>query len=78
METHSEHIVRGIQVLVAQGKVPAEDIAIYYVSKNDDGTSKIEVMDLEDRGFFTKEWPAGFMDLTYKATEKLLFPERSI
>ncbi|MBS4027167.1 MAG: DUF3696 domain-containing protein [Ignavibacteriales bacterium] len=72
LETHSEHLVRGFQVLVAQGKMQPEDIAIYYVDKNDEGNSFVKKMELDGRGYFTEEWPEGFFDIASNQSYQLL------
>ncbi len=63
IETHSEHIVRKIQVLIAQGKLNKEKVGIYYFDKDEKaGITSIKDMELEDNGFFKEPWPNGFFD----------------
>lgn len=63
IETHSEHIVRKLQVLVAQGKISRDDVAIYYFDKDEEsGTTRIKELRMEDNGFFKDLWPGGFFD----------------
>lgn len=61
VETHSEHILRRLQVLVAKGEVSRDDVAIYYFDKKD-GETKIIEMKMEANGLFTNDWPEGFFD----------------
>ncbi len=61
VETHSEHILRRLQVLVAKGEVSRNDVAIYYFDKKD-GETKIVEMKMEANGLFTNDWPEGFFD----------------
>ena len=73
IETHSEHIVRKIQVLIAQEKLKKEKVAVYYFGKDKEtGNTLIEEMELEDNGFFKKPWPDGFFDDSYNLTKDLL------
>lgn len=63
IETHSEHIVRKLQVLVAERIKGKEEIGIYYFSKDQQtGISQIKRMELEENGFFKEPWPNGFFD----------------
>jgi len=71
VETHSEHLVRKLQVLHAQGKVEEENYAIYYLD-NKSGTTEIKKMEMEENGFFKEPWPDGFFDESYDLTEELL------
>jgi predicted ATPase len=73
IETHSEHIIRGFQILVARNKLLPDDIGIYYVDKNKKGDSIVDRITLDEKGFLTKSWPEGFFDQTYKMTKELLF-----
>lgn len=72
IETHSEHLIRGFQVQVAKGNLNKDDIAIYYVSKDENGVSSIKEMELHDNGLFKSKWPKGFFDVTLEASLELL------
>lgn len=72
LETHSEHLVRGFQVLVARGKLSKDEIAIYYVDKDDKGNSFVKLMPLNENGAFTETWPEGFFDQAYLQAMELL------
>jgi len=71
IETHSEHFIRGIQLLVAEGKIKVDDVAIFYVEKNRLGNSTVKKMELEETGFFSERWPEGFFDSATKLQEAL-------
>lgn len=62
IETHSEHIIRKIQVLVAQEKISKDDVAVYYFDKNEEGITAIKELLMDDNGFFKDPWPGGFFD----------------
>jgi predicted ATP-dependent endonuclease of OLD family len=69
IETHSEHIVRKIQVLIAQGKLKKEKVAVYYFDKDKKtGTTSIKEMELDERGRFKEDWPDGFFDTDVQNT----------
>lgn len=61
VETHSEHFIRRLQVLVAQGRIPPSDVRIYYFQPGDDGTTVVPMQVKED-GRLDREWPDGFFD----------------
>jgi len=63
IETHSEHIIRKIQVLIAKGEIEKDRVAVYYFDKDEKtGTTSIKKMEMEDNGFFKEPWPDGFFD----------------
>ena len=70
IETHSEHIITKIQVLIAQGKLNKEDVAVYYFDKKE-GKTKIKEMKLSERGLFIDDWPHGFFDEDTKLFSEL-------
>ncbi|NFE95943.1 DUF3696 domain-containing protein [Clostridium botulinum] len=74
VETHSEHLIRRLQVLVADPEVniTPDDIAIYYVDKSNDNSSSITKMNICPNGQFDKLWPTGFFDKSYELSKELL------
>jgi predicted ATPase len=65
IETHSEHIIRKLQVLVAQRKINNEFISIYYVNPgNKPFESQAVYLPMNDKGLFTESWPNGFFNDT--------------
>lgn len=78
IETHSEHIVRKLQVLIAQGRVNKDSVAIYYFDKDDKtGSTSIKEMELEDDGFFKDPWPDGFFDDSYNLAKELIYSRKN-
>jgi len=72
IETHSEHVVRKLQVLIAQG-YRKENIAVYYFDKdNNIGVTSVKEMKFDDNGLFVDKWPEGFFDEKMKLTLELL------
>lgn len=74
IETHSEHLIRKLQVLVASkdNEFTADMLKIYYIDKDDDGVAKVEEMKILDNGKFEKKWPAGFFDKAHELSMELL------
>lgn len=73
LETHSEHLIKKFQILVAEDNgFSSNDIAIYYVHKDRGEGAKIERLLLDENGRFLQEWPTGFFDQGYKLASELL------
>jgi hypothetical protein len=74
IETHSEHLIRKLQVLVADLdiNVTPDDVAIYYVDKSESGVSSVTRMHLNAKGQFEEKWPSGFFDKSYELTKELM------
>jgi len=76
LETHSEHLIRKIQVQIAKGELEKENIGVWYFD-NSEGTTKIKEMEIEPNGFFKEPWPNGFFDESYNLSKELLFPNKN-
>ncbi len=87
IETHSEHLLKKLQVLVSQGKTlqlwpeghcSGEDVklkdalSIYYFAKDAKGNIKAIELELDDNGFFKTETPKGFFDESLDLNRQLL------
>ena len=59
VETHSELLARRIQTRVAQGDLRPSEVSVLYVDPSTEG-STIEVLEMDHKGDFIDEWPAGF------------------
>ena len=73
IETHSEHLIRKLQVLVASKdcSITKDMVRIYYVDKDEKGNSYGEEMIRHDNGKFEKPWPSGFFDKGYLLSKEL-------
>jgi predicted ATPase len=71
IETHSEHIVRKLQILIAQRKIDRDKVEILYFDNNN-GSTKIRKMELDERGLFLEDWPDGFFDTSSELSLQLL------
>lgn len=73
IETHSEHIIRKLQVLIKNKKygLNPEDVNIYYFKRS---SSKFEITKHEilDNGKLTPVFPDGFFDTSYSLVKELL------
>lgn len=72
IETHSEHILRGIQLEVARGNMKNSDVAVYYVGKRKNGNSYVEEMKMTETGLFEVDWPGGLFEDGFRLTNELL------
>jgi hypothetical protein len=62
VETHSEHLLLRLRRLVAEGRLSASDVAIYYVEK-DGAVATVREVRLADNGHIEPEtWPSGFFE----------------
>ena len=73
IETHSEHLIRKFQVLIADkdNSFCKEMLKIYCVEKDNNGNSIVKEMSVNDSGMFEDEWPTGFFDQGYLLTKEL-------
>ena len=74
IETHSEHLIRKLQVLVADKneQITNDMVRIYYVDRNDKKTAIVREMKLGENGKFLEKWPSGFFDKSYNLTMELI------
>lgn len=71
IETHSEHIVRKLQILIAQNKIDIDKVAVLYFDNNNNRTN-IRKMELDEKGLFLEDWPDGFFDTSSDLSLQLL------
>ena len=64
VETHSDHILNGVRLAVAMGRIPAEDVRIHYLDQNERGIVCDKISVKKDGSLSL--WPAGFFDQTEK------------
>jgi len=72
METHSEHIIRGLQVQIAQGKLSPNEVAVNYIGKYKNGNSFVKRMELTKKGLFKDDWPGELFEDSYNQSMELL------
>jgi len=72
IETHSEHIVNQLRVVIAQGDAQLrQDVKIYFAERDPDYGTSFEEVKVNDKGKITN-WPKGFMDESSKLARELL------
>lgn len=73
IETHSEHIVRKMQVLVKEKRYKYEpnDTTIHYLIRNEDVTN-VTVHSIEENGRLSPIFPSGFFDNSYILSKALI------
>ncbi len=77
-ETHSEHMIRKVQTLLAKGELQKDDIIVYYFYKDKETGNTIEKeMEMEDNGFFKEPWPDGFFDDSYNLAKELIYSRKN-
>ena len=64
IETHSEHFILRLQKLIrSTGILKPKDVAINYVYiDQEENCSKIDIMELDEKGNFINKWRHGFFN----------------
>ncbi len=70
VETHSEHLILGLQQLVASGEIQPEHVLVYYVYATK-GRKVAEPLRLDSGGRFIDDWPEGFFPEILEEAKKL-------
>jgi len=71
LETHSDHILNGVRLSVHDGAIAAENVALYFLDRGEDGASRL-ITPTIDRNGRLDEWPEGFFDEWDKSLDRLL------
>ncbi|MBE2281238.1 MAG: DUF3696 domain-containing protein [Ignavibacteriaceae bacterium] len=71
IETHSEHFLRKLQILVAQKKLSPDEIGVYYFDREKDGTT-VRKINLDENGGWIEQFPSGFFDESYNLVKELI------
>lgn len=74
IETHSEHLISKLQVLIADPHCDLDNdmVQILYVDKNEDGSSYINNIGIDENGKFDREWPKDFFDQGFQLAMQLM------
>lgn len=72
IETHSEHIVRSLQLRIARYKVFSKKLKFYYFEHNERGMTKTINLEVDKLGNFITPWPNGFFEESAELSYKLL------
>lgn len=71
VETHSSLLLRGVQTLVAEGKLAPELVKLHWFTLREDGSTEITSADLDETGAFG-EWPEDFDTITLDTESRYL------
>ncbi len=72
--THSEHILPGILNSIAGGELSLDDIAVYYMSKSEDGEGNVEKLEVNEHGRVKGGLP-GFFEAEIEELLDMLAPK---
>ena len=72
IETHSEHVIKKLQVLIAKKLINKNDLLVLFFN-NREGKTSIRELEVEENGFFKEPWPDGFFDDSMNLGLELLF-----
>lgn len=72
IETHSEYIIRKLQLLTAEKIISANDINIYYFGKNETSETEITNIKILENGTLSHDFGEGFYDEASELKFKLL------
>ncbi|MGC3893710.1 DUF3696 domain-containing protein [Pseudomonas urmiensis] len=76
IETHSEHILRGLQLAISQNSLKPtigltnQDLMVYYFP-SEISSSAFEI-EISEEGELVYGWPAGFFDESYNLTKEII------
>lgn len=76
IETHSEVLLAATQLAIANGRIPASDVALYWVARRSDPVSVARRVPLDDRGRVGSAWPIDAFDDLLQLKSKLLEAQR--
>jgi predicted ATPase len=70
VETHSDHILNGVRLVVKRGQIPADDVILHYFDRQDDGVHVVSPVMGADG--MLSQWPSGFFDEWDRSIDQLL------
>ena len=70
-ETHSALLLLGVRTLVAEGKLDPNLVKLHWFTREPDGATKIDSVDLDEKGAFG-DWPEDFGDIELEAESRYL------
>jgi predicted ATPase len=70
IETHSEHLLMRIQRRIAERKIDAKEVALYYCKQSSKGT-RIKQINISPQGQLDLQLPSGFFDEGYVESKEL-------
>lgn len=76
VETHSEVLLAATQLAIANQRIAASDVALYWVARRSDPVSVARRVPLDDRGRVGSAWPIDAFDDLLQLKSKLLEAQR--
>jgi hypothetical protein len=70
-ETHSSHLLLGVQTQVAEGKLDKDKVMLHWFQREKDGRTIVHSAELDEAGRFG-DWPQDFDDVTLRAQKEYL------
>ena len=70
-ETHSSLLLLGVQTLVAEGELSPELVKLHWFSRNKDGITEVDSVDLDEAGTYG-DWPVDFDDVNLSVQSRFL------
>ena len=72
LQKHTVHYYFwGVQTLVAEGKLSPELVKLHWFSRNEDGVTKVDSVDLDEAGTYG-DWSVDFDDVSLNAQSRFL------
>lgn len=62
VETHSEYLIRRLQLLVARGKLSTNDVVIHYLGIGEEKGPELRQIEIDEYGQLTQPFGPGFFD----------------
>lgn len=72
IETHSEYLIRGLQLQIAKKEVSHKDVNIYYFENKNVRGTEIRKIKIDNYGLFVDKFGTGFLDESQNTIEQLL------
>lgn len=63
LETHSEYLIRKVQVMIANKNIASDIVKIYYFGKNNLKKSEVKTIDIYQNGKLSDDFGEGFFDM---------------
>lgn len=76
VETHSENVLLRVQLAVAAGQLPPENVIVYWVRQSSDGRSRIDPVEFDPLGQPKGNWPPGVFAEDLEQARQLLELQR--
>ncbi|MGD2086711.1 MAG: DUF3696 domain-containing protein [Candidatus Aminicenantes bacterium] len=72
IETHSEYLIRNLQLQITEGNIKSNNVNIYYLNDSNDGREQVKKIQVDSQGNLTQQFGSGFFDESLMLQEELL------